>query len=209
MIRWLVITSILVICSGCISIGDIPKVTMYAPQPVIVTDEKWPKVDWQLVLIKPIASDALDSARIAVRPTPDVMQLYQGASWTDTVPELFQQALLHAFEDSGKILAVGRQTSGIRGDVALLTELREFEAVYNEGSATPVVHIAVQAKLLSYPQSRVLASRSFRVQIPAADKEIPTVVNSFEKGLNQLITELVGWTLTTDISAKKEGINEK
>ena len=89
-----------------------------------------PQVAWSLLVAKPIASQMLDSERISVRPGPGNVQVYKGASWSDPLPELVQSSLLHAFEDSHKILTVGRPGGGVRGRFQLITELRSFESDY-------------------------------------------------------------------------------
>ena len=182
--------------AGCLSLGDTPSITVYAPQVSVPAQTTWPSVSWPLVVMKPSASDALDSPRIAVRPQPGTLQVYKGAVWSDPVPDMLQTAVVRAFEDSGKITAVGRQGSGMRGDFALMLDLRRFEADY-DGAAVPSAVIEVQAKLLGHPSSRVLAARTFRVAVPAADKEVPAVVAAFEGGMEQMLAEMVAWTLTT------------
>lgn len=183
--------------TGCLSVGGDATVDIYSPQARITADPAWPSVTWPLVVAKPTASDALDSPRIAVRPQADRLQVYAGASWSDTAPDLLQTALVQGFEDSGKIVAVGRQASGLRGDFALLIDMRQFEAVYTDPKAPPSATIALQVKLLGYPGGRVLAARTFRHEVPAADAKVPAVTAAFDEALSQTVTDIIGWTLTT------------
>lgn len=196
LIRTLSLCLLCVFLGACLSLGKDARVTVYSPQITVSPKPEWPTVNWPLVVSRPIAPEMLDSLRIAVRPQPGTLQVYKGAVWSDPLPELLQSALVHAFEDSGKIVAVGRQNEGVRGNVTLLLDIRQFEAVYGDRTQPPSVVIAVQAKLFGNPGSRVLAAKTFRVAIPAGDEEIPEVMHAFDTAMTQTISELMVWTLT-------------
>ena len=187
------IASLLAACS----IGGEKTVTLYSPQLHVEAKPDWPAANWALVVAKPLASDALDSVRIAVRVQPNTLQIYQGAVWSDRAPDLVQSALVQAFEDSGKLAAVGRPSSGIQGDVFLMLELRHFEAVYDRPKQAPKVVIELQAKLLGGPGSKVLATRTFHTEVAASSEKVPAVVAAFESALSQSLADVVGWTLAS------------
>lgn len=189
--------ALLVPLASCSMIGGSKNVTLYSPQLDIQPQAGWPTVSWPLVVARPLTSDSLDSMHIAVRPQSDTLQVYQGAVWSDAVPDLVQSELVRAFEDSGKIVAVGRQSTGVRGDFVLMTDIRQFESVYRDAAQPPTVVISIQAKLLAQPNTRVLAVRRFDVEVPAADKEIPSVVAAFNAALTQVNGDIIGWTLAT------------
>src|SRR3546814_8275751 len=88
-----------------------------------------------------------DSLRIAVRPTPDELQVYKGANWSRPPTLMLEDAVLRALEDSGHIGAVARQGSGIAGDYKLVMDVRRFEADY-ASAAVPAATIEINAKLL-------------------------------------------------------------
>lgn len=184
--------------SACISLSKDKSadVTIYSPQITVSTKPEWPSVTWPLAISRPIASEMLDSSRIAVRPQPGTLQVYKGAIWSDPLPELVQSTLVQAFEDSGKIAAVGRQNEGVRGNVSLLLDIRQFEAVYDDRNQPPSVVIAIQAKLFGNPGGRVLAAKTFRFTIPAHEEKIPAVMRAFDTAIAQMTTDIVGWTLT-------------
>lgn len=189
--------------AGCLSLGDEAPTVIYAPQPAVAADAGWPKVEWSLLVATPQASEMLDSARIAVRPEAGLLQVYKGAAWSDPLPQLLQTAVLRGFEDSGRILSVGRTGSGQPGERNLLLDIRRWESVYSEPKSVPQVVIEVQATLLAQPGGRVVAARTFRQAVPAADEKMPAVMAAFEIATGQLVTELVGWTLREGQPAAK------
>ena len=52
---------------------------------------------------------------------------------------MIQTLLIESFENTGKIIAVGRQSLGLRSDFNLKLEVREFQAEYFPKDAAPRV----------------------------------------------------------------------
>jgi len=165
-------------------------------------DPAWPQVGWQLTVAQPTASDILDSRRMAVIPSPGRIEVYKGVSWDDTVPNIMQDTVVHAFEDSGKILAVGHQSAGLHTDYQLLLEIRDDQAVYRTPSAPPEVSLVVNAKLIDFATSRAVASHTFRETVPASGTAVPAVAQAFDTALGTFVHELVGWTLSNGQQAR-------
>ncbi|MEO6103881.1 MAG: ABC-type transport auxiliary lipoprotein family protein [Pseudoxanthomonas sp.] len=189
---------LIVLLPGCSVLGGAQRdpVTIYSPQIDIPADPSWPMAHWQLVVLKPTAARVVDSPRIAVRPTPDEIQVYKGVTWSQPATDLLESLLLRGFEDSGKIESVARPGTGIRQDYKLLTDVRRFESDY-AGASTPSALMEINAKLVHATDQRVVASRTFLQREPANSAEVGAVVAAFERGLGKLGAEMVGWTLAT------------
>ena len=184
--------------AGCavLGSGERQRSTIYSPDPRVAVDPSAPSVSWQLTLAPPMAARAVDNFRIAVRPSPEEMQVYRGASWARTPTDMLQDALLHALEDSGKIPAVARQGSGAAADYKLVIDLRRFEADY-AGNAVPAATIEFNAKLIHTRDQGIVASRTFRQARPATGTDIALVVDAFSRGLEAVTGELATWILVT------------
>ncbi len=197
-IRLLVSALLLISMSACISLIKEPDaITVYSLRSSDHSQNNaWPTVPWSLTITRPISNTFLDSNRIVVRPESNILKVYQAANWSDTLPDLVQEKLLETFENSGKIKAVSRQNSGVPAEVALLLDIRQFEAVYLSGQKKPNVLIQIHAKLLEYPSNRVITSKTFNADVATSSKDIPDVVQAFETGLNTVNQEIVGWALT-------------
>jgi cholesterol transport system auxiliary component len=204
MIRAIALLGATTLLAGCAAIGG-PKteVKVYAPASSVTVDPAWPAVGWQLSVGTSAANQMLDSSRIAVRPTPDRFQVYKGAAWADDAPELLQTALVEGFEDSGKLVSVGRFGGGARGDAGLLVEVRAFETVYVDGR--PEAVIEVQARLFEFRGGGPVASRRFRHAVPGASPEVDDMVAAFGTAMSALTTDLVAWTLTEAHQANEPG----
>jgi len=153
-----------------------------------------PKANWSLLIARPVAGELYETDSITVRPKAGSVQIYKGASWSDSVPNLVQSALVRGFEDSQKILTVARPGGAVRGEYQLVTELRAFDSIYNSGRPEAVVE--VHAKLVHSVDGEVVAAHTFREAAPASSTEIPAVVDAFSHSLDRVTNQIVGWTLT-------------
>lgn len=182
--------------AGCSIFSGTSKepVTLFAPVARVAPDPAWPRVAWQLEIAKPSAARLIDSSRINVRPTPDELEVYRGASWAQPSTDLLEDTLVRAFEDSGRIVGVARAGDGIRADYRLMIDVRRFESDY-AGRDLPAATIELSAKLLHARDQRIVASRTLRVAEPASSTATAAVAQAFETALGTIGHELVGWTL--------------
>jgi cholesterol transport system auxiliary component len=182
--------------AGCLSIGgDRAELKVYAPQVDLQVQDDWTPVATTLAIAEPSASTALDSNRIAVRPKPELLQVYAGAIWSDAAPVLVQSALIDALGGSERFRAVGRPTDALSADLLLQLDLRHFEAVYAEGAKAPTVVVELQATLIDQRSQRVLSSRRFRAEQACEDEKLPQVVTAFDAALEQAANALAPWLL--------------
>ena len=129
-----------------------PPSTIYAPDPRVQADPAGRRSNWPLSLVhadrrragrQPAHRGAADARRNRRSTRARVWAEDAAASWcrNGAAP----------LEDSGKILAVARPGSGVRGDYQLVMDLRRFEADY-AGAAVPSATIEVNAKLVHAPR---------------------------------------------------------
>ena len=191
------IVMVSVLLAGCSIVGGSKEpVTVYAPDPRVAPDASWPQVTWQLEIARPDAARAIDSLRIAVRPTPNELQVYKGASWAKRPSEQIEDMVLRTLEDSQKITAVAPNGSGMTADYTLLMELRRYEADY-AGNGVPAATIEINAKLLHARNQTVVASRTFLQAVPAGGTDTASVAQAFGTALGTLAHDVAGWTLAT------------
>ncbi len=176
--------------------GQGPPPTLYRLTPKSTFDESLPKVEWQLVLEAPLANAGLNSPRIALWPNPIQLKYYARASWTDRAPTMIQTLIIESFENSGRIISVGRESVGLRADFVLKTEIREFQADYY-GTGNPSAHVGINAKLVKMPDRRIVGSQNFDQVVPAAADRLDDIIEAFDEALGKVLKQLVSWTLIT------------
>lgn len=183
-------------CTGNLLPGannDPPKLYVLTPKSTFPAD--LPHVEWQLTVGLPSADAALNTARIALRRNPVSLEYYARANWVDTAPQMIQTLLVESFENSDRIVSVGRQSVTLRSDYSILTDLREFQAEYLEGG-NPKVRVRINAKLVRMPQRDIVATESFEYVEQAKDGELEEVVLAFDTALGKTLRRVVEWTLT-------------
>jgi cholesterol transport system auxiliary component len=154
-----------------------------------------PRVAAQLLIDQPQAPAGLDTSRIALSRSPLSLDYYADSQWTDRVPDLVQDLLVAAFENSGAIAAVDRTAAGVRGDFILATEIRHFEAVYDSASGPPQARVTLIARLVSVPRRAVIAQARFERRVRAAGAAVSDVVTAFEAATDAVLRDIVTWTL--------------
>lgn len=169
---------------------------LYRLTPKSAFDNAVPSVDWQLVVEPPTAPAALNSTRISRMPTPTKLDYFARSNWTDRAPQMIQGLALESFSNSGRIVAVGRESVGLRPDFVLKSELREFQAEYF-ATATPSVRVRIDAKLVQMPRRAIVAAESFEALAPAEADRMQDIVAAFDDALGKVLQDLVQWCLVT------------
>ena len=196
--RTLIAAALLATLAGCSSLlGPKETPSIFAPELATTADAAWPSATWALGTVRPTAARILDGSRIAVSPVPGELQVYKGAMWARTPPEMLEETVLRMLEDSGKIPSVARQGSGIGAEYRLVMDIRHFESRYDAGGSTPAAVIEVNAKLLHVPDQSVAGSRTFRQTQAASGTDVALVADAFGQALGTLSREVAGWTLAT------------
>jgi cholesterol transport system auxiliary component len=170
-----------------------PRLFVLSPKSTYSPD--LPKVEWQLAIDTPIAEAGLSSSRIALRHSALSVEYFARAAWTDTAPSMVQTLLVESFENTGKIVAVGRQSIALRGDYVLVTELREFQAEY-DGKPAPEVRVRLNAKLIRMPHRVIVANHTGESVLPAENGSLEAVVTAFDDALGKVLKRTVEWCLT-------------
>lgn len=156
-------------------------------------------VDWSLQVQRPVTDSMRDSDRVLVRLSPSRLQVYAGAAWLDSAPELMQALMIRSFADAGSFAGVSR-AGGMRTRYSLASELRHFEAVDDGGPDLEVV-VALQANLIHQRSARAVASRSFVQQHRIQGKALDDLVAGFETALHGLMEELIDWVFEESAAA--------
>ena len=181
-------------CEGILpGIGPPPKLYTLTPKSTFAAD--LPKADWQLVVEEPLAAGGLNIVRIALRSKPTDLNYFAGAQWTERAPRMVQTLLVESFENSGRIIAVGRQAIGLRSDFNIKSELREFQAEYAQENVAPVVRVRLNAKIIKQPRRSIIASANFEAVAQAEANRIDDVVIAFDTALGKVLRQIVEWTL--------------
>ena len=156
------------------------------------------------MLETPVTDASLNTTKIGLQQSPTQMEYYARAGWADRAPLMVQTLMIESFENSDYIVAVGRESVGLRADYILKSELREFQAEYFHG-ALPSVRVAINAKLVKLPRRTIIGSESFEAVAPAKADTLSDIISAYDEALGSVLKDLVEWTLTTGQDAFSDG----
>jgi cholesterol transport system auxiliary component len=191
-IRGLLVMGVILLSSGCSILPKTEPSDVYRLPTATTGKTNVAPVPWSLRIVRPKASEALDSPGIAVIPQGDVISSYKGARWSDPAPVLLRNRLTDAFYRDGRVQSISTDESNLQADFELGGELQAFQSEYT-GQAIEVV-IRLDARIVDERQ-RIIASRRFEVHQPVADKQVPAVVAGFGRASDTLTAQLLQWTL--------------
>jgi cholesterol transport system auxiliary component len=191
---------------GCSLISSDPP-QLFDLSPKNTFDDTAPAVAWQLVVEEPTTPNAINTDRIAIRPAQLEVQYFPGVKWTDRAPALVQTLMVESFENSGKIVGVGRRSIGLTGDYILTSELREFEAVSTGDGSTNVI-IRLVLKLVRQSSGGIIASQTVSASVAAASDKVPDVVVAFDTALGKILKQSVQWVLKEGTYDRKRYVEE-
>jgi cholesterol transport system auxiliary component len=183
------------VLSGCsLDLGGGPPPDLYVLTPKSTFPGDLPSVPWQLVVEEPSAARGLDTDRIAIAPTSLEVKYFGGVRWADRAPKMVQELLIQSFENTKKIVSVGRQQLGLRSDYVLKSELREFQAE-NMGDGTTRVRVRLNLKLVRPLQGVILASQTFESIKQCKTDVIADVMPNFDDALGTVLKRAVVWAI--------------
>ena len=185
--------------------GEPPR--LYVLTPKSTFPKNLPIVKWQLLIETPISAAGLSTARIALQDSPIELRYFNRANWTDFAPKMVQTLMVESFENSERIVGVGREQIGLRSDFVLKTELREFQAEYteklpenvatiDESTKAPFARVRINVKLVKMPLREIVASATFESKRPAKSNTMKDIIGAFDDALGNCLKSVVVWTLT-------------
>ena len=182
--------------AGCSNIvGPPPAPKLYVLQPVLPRGLPGGKVEWALSIQAPEATSGLDSERIAILLPPSNMDYYADSAWADRLPALVQSALLEAFEASGRIDAVARDSDGVHADFMLSTDLRDFEARLDQAQGAPLAVVRIGARMVKSRSREIAGYISASREVRASVNSVEAAVEALNTAFAGVLAQLVPWVL--------------
>jgi cholesterol transport system auxiliary component len=130
---------------------------------------------------------ALDTERIAARPTPSEYAYLPGAVWSDRLPKLLQTRLMQTLQNSGRARAVAMPGQGILTDYQVSLDVRAFEYTAEGAVADFVVRV------MDDRNGRVVRSAAFRHVVPVTGRGTAAVVQALDQAMDQAFVDIANW----------------
>lgn len=143
----------------------------------------------QVLVPEPTAVRALDTDRIAARPSASEYAYLPGAVWSDRLPKLLQTRLVQTLQNSGRARAVAVPGQGLLIDYQVVVDVRAFEYAAEGAVADFVVRV------MDDRTGRVIRSRTFRHVVPIASGGNAGIVQALDYAMDQAFVEIANWAL--------------
>jgi cholesterol transport system auxiliary component len=181
-------------CAAAFNLAAPPAPKIYSLTPKSTFEVGLPEVTSSVTIETPTATAGLNTARIALRPTPTTLDYYAGATWIDVVPVMVQNLLIESLDNTGRIDVLGRAVVGVRADLALLVHVREFQAEY-VGGGRPKIRVRLQARLVRLPRRTSIRTTSEDVVVTAEDSSLDAIVRAFDVAFGRAAKRIGAWTI--------------
>lgn len=146
-----------------------------------------PRGSVQVLVPPPTAIRALDTDRIAARPTPAQYAYLPAAVWSDVLPKLLQARMIETLQNRGRVRAAAQPGQGLLIDYQLLLSVRAFE-LQQEGA---VAEFGV--KLMDDRNGTVIRSRDFRKIVPLAANDTANIVAALDAAMDAAFVDIARW----------------
>lgn len=150
------------------------------------------KTSAQLLVQPPVAIRSLDTDRIMVRTNDESIAYYSDAQWADQLPQLIQARLIEAFENTGRVRAVGRPGQGLLTHYQIISDLRAFGIDTQTGSRA-IVNISFQ--IVDDRNGRVVAQRIMKREKPIVSTGTESAIIALNEILEETLKDTVIWVL--------------
>jgi cholesterol transport system auxiliary component len=183
--------------AGCSGLLAPPPPALYELTPKSTFDADLPDVKWHLLIDPVTAPSSLDTERITISEGPVRVDYYAGVEWTERSTEMVYTLLVESFENTGRIISIGRQNRSLRADFLLQPELREFRTERWPGEPYRV-RVTVNVKLVRLPDRVIIDNtRSESVMPIPPGASFPQLIEVWDEALGAVMRQIVEWTLRT------------
>ena len=182
-------------CEGIVLGTGGPAPRLFRLTPKSTFPEGLPPVDWQLLVETPFASASLNTVRIGLMPLPTQFDYFALANWTDRAPQMVQGLVVESFENSGRIVAVGREAVGLKPNFILKIEMREFQSEAYKQQDVHEPRVGFSVKLVEMPDRLIVAATTFERKGAPTTNVLSDIIQSWDDALGFVLKRLVNWTL--------------
>lgn len=183
--------------------------TLYNLTPKTTFNDDLGELDVRILVEPPSATGGLNTARIALKPDPTLLDYYADALWIEVVPIMVQTLVTESLDASGSLDVLGPDAVSLRPDYILRLHIREFQAEYDKGlDQPPLVNVRLQARLLGMPRRQSLASFAAQQFTRSDGTGLDRIVLAYDEALGSVVRQIVEWVVT-EIARAEGAIREQ
>ncbi|WP_339748896.1 ABC-type transport auxiliary lipoprotein family protein [uncultured Maricaulis sp.] len=146
-------------------------------------------------IVSPQAPRGLAGDEIAIQMADGHIAYMAAARWIAPAPRIMQNLIVDTFNAAGSRVAPVVPDDGVRAQYELRLDLREFEAVYDQGDGrAPLIRIRLAARLIASDGRQLAGSNVFSGEARASANRAGAIVAAFDQAAGQVSQNLAEWT---------------
>ena len=147
-----------------------------------------------ILLEMPFAPKGLRNNRVAIAEGPQDIAYVYGARWAALVPQMSDALLADSLLATQRLNVVA-PLEGVRPAFGLVSEVRHFEAVYDQGrDALPLGYVSFRAKLIDRHGRRQIAQKMFSARVRASANTLAAMAAAIDAAAHEAASALAEWT---------------
>ena len=151
----------------------------------------------QVTVELPTTSGALQTDRIMIRPDALQAQYLPDVRWSEETPVMLQTLMVRSLENTNALGYVARRPLGAGGDIAIMTELTDFQAEVTSEDGPVTIVLRMTSRLVRERDISIRASRSFTARAEAPTSDVADVAAAFEAASDALLRDFATWAATS------------
>jgi cholesterol transport system auxiliary component len=192
-------------CStGSLFDSDTPQPKGYVLAAVPAAQKSATPIPVDVSVSRPDLGAGLDSDRIAVLKGRQ-LDYYRGVRWGARAIELVQNLVVDSLEDQSLFRSVATEQARVAGDYVLDLQVRDFQAVYSEGSDTPSVRVSMVGRIIRVTDRELVGTVTAQAEAQAESDRMSAVAAAFETASHRTILEL-GQQLVSAITSDRSSL---
>ncbi|MHA6325128.1 ABC-type transport auxiliary lipoprotein family protein [Roseivivax sp. CAU 1753] len=199
LIRLLPVLALLVLpgCSALSALSDATSVLdvyeLRAPDDIAKAPRQR---NYNVTVEEPTTTGALLTDRIMIRPSELQAQYLPDARWGEEVPVMVQSLLLRSLQATDGLAYVGREPLGLSGDIAIVTDIIDFQARDLPEADAAIVTLRIAVQLVREKDISILASRTFTAEARSASRDNAAIIAAFDQASDALMRDFADWVVT-------------
>ena len=146
-------------------------------------------------VVTPHAPRGLAGDEIAIQMADGHIAYMAATRWIAPAPRIMQNLIIDTMNATDIGLAPILPEDGSRAQYELRLDLREFEAVYDQGDGdAPLIRVRLAARLVASDGRRLAGSSVFVGEARASRNRVGAIVAAFDQAAAQVSRELAEWT---------------
>lgn len=208
--RSFTLAAVAFLCTACGSLFEskisLPARYVIAAAPAAASSSQTAASETDLAISRPDVAPGLDSDRIAVLRGRQ-LDYFRGVQWGGSVTEVVQAMLVNSFQGQQLFHSVTSEQARVSSNYLLDVEVRDFQAEYSEGRASPQVRVTIVGRIIRIKDRQLIDTLVATASRPAQENHMDVVAAAFESAAQEVALDLARRAASAVAKDKSEKVS--